>query len=87
MTEPRHRTYGDDADDLLNQFPGVDKSDLLNTIVALTLMERKYGNKREERAACDLLNLVQAEAIKQLAKAGTIPPSPQLDKALAVLQP
>ncbi len=26
----------------------------------------RYGNKREERAACDLLNLVQAEAVKQL---------------------
>ena len=87
MTEPRHRTYGDDANDLLNQFPGLDRAELLKTVVALTLMERQFGNKRKERAACDLLNLVQAEAIKQLAKAGTIPPSPQLDKALAVLQP
>ncbi len=24
----------------------------------------KYGNKREERAACDFLNLLQADAIK-----------------------
>jgi hypothetical protein len=27
-------------------------------------MDFRYGNKREERAACDFLNLLQAEAIK-----------------------
>lgn len=81
----KNKTFKDYANDFLNQFPGVDRTDLLNTIVALALMDRRYGNKREERAACDLLNLVQAEAIKQLAKAGMIPPSPELDKAISLL--
>jgi hypothetical protein len=51
---------------MLAHFAGIDRADLLKTIVALTIMDMRYGNKREERAACDLLNLVQSEAVKQL---------------------
>ena len=73
----KSKTFWDHADELLNQFPGVNRADLLTSIVALTIMDMRYGNKREERAACDLLNLIQEEAVKQLkasaepANAGT----------------
>ena len=60
------KTFNDHAEEMLAHFAGIDRAELLKTIVALTIMEMRYGNKREERAACDLLNLVQAEAIKQL---------------------
>lgn len=59
-------SFLDHAEDLLAKFPGVDRSKLLKSVVALGLMDVRYGNKREERAACDLLNLVQEEAVKQL---------------------
>ena len=51
---------------MLAHFAGIDRAELLKTIVALTIMDMRYGNKREERAACDLLNLIQAETVKQL---------------------
>ena len=62
------KTWNDHAEDLLKNFPGVDRAELLKTMVALALMDTRYGNKREERAACDFLNLVQSEAVKQLQK-------------------
>lgn len=60
------KNFNDYAEELLSNFPGIDRAKLLKTVVALAIMDMRYGNKREERAACDLLNLVQAEAVKQL---------------------
>jgi hypothetical protein len=61
------------AEDLLARFPGVDRADLLKDLVAHYFMEMKYGNKREERAACDFLNAVQRIAIRNAEKAGLTP--------------
>lgn len=58
------KTYLDHAEELLAKFPGVDRVELLRQVTASYLMDFKYGNKREERSACDFLNLLQAEAIK-----------------------
>jgi len=58
-------TWFDHAEELLAKFPGIDRGELLAHITASYLMDFKYGNKREERAACDFLNLLQVEAIKQ----------------------
>ena len=66
LPEGKSKTFADHAEELLAHFAGIDRADLLKTIVALTIMDMRYGNKREERAACDLLNLIQAEAVKQL---------------------
>lgn len=66
MPTSKSKTFGQQAAELLANFPGVDHAELLNTVVALALMDVRYGNKREERAACDLLNLVQEEAVKQI---------------------
>jgi hypothetical protein len=66
LPEGKSKTFGAHAEDLLAHFAGIDRAELLKTIVALTIMEMCYGNKREERAACDLLNLVQEEALKQM---------------------
>lgn len=60
------KNFNDHAEEMLAHFAGIDRALLLRTIVALAIMDMRYGNKREERAACDLLNLVQAEAVKQL---------------------
>lgn len=66
LPEGKSKTFNDYAEEMLAHFAGIDRAKLLKTIVALTIMDMRYGNKREERAACDLLNLVQAEAVKQL---------------------
>ena len=50
------------AEDLLSRFPGVDRAELLKRMVAHYFFDMKYGNKREERAACDFLNEVQLKA-------------------------
>lgn len=57
-------TWYDHASEMLARFPGVNHTELLTQLTASYLMDFKYGNKREERAACDFLNLLQAEAIK-----------------------
>lgn len=57
-------TFRDHAEELLAKFPGVDRGELLAHLTASYLMDFKYGNKREECAACDFLNLLQAEAIR-----------------------
>jgi hypothetical protein len=66
LPEGKSKTFNDHAEEMLAHFAGIDRAELLKTIVALTIMDMRYGNKREERAACDLLNLVQEEAVKQL---------------------
>ena len=66
LPKDKSRTFNDHAEEMLAHFAGIDRAELLKTIVALTIMDMRYGNKREERAACDLLNLVQSEAVKQL---------------------
>ena len=66
LPKDKSRTFNDHAEEMLAHFAGIDRAELLKTIVALTIMDMRYGNKREERAACDLLNLVQAEAVEQL---------------------
>ena len=50
------------AEDLLSRFPGVDRAELLKDMVAQCFFEMKYGNKREERSACEFLNDVQRKA-------------------------
>ena len=62
-TLPR-KEWRDLAEDLLARFPGLDRADLLKSVVAGCFFEMKYGNKREERAACDLLNEIQRLAIR-----------------------
>lgn len=52
------------AEDLLSRFPGVDRAELLKKMVAGCFFSMRYGNKREERAACDFLNEVQVNAHK-----------------------
>lgn len=58
------KEWRDLAEDLLARFPGVDRADMLKSVVAGCFFEMKYGNKREERAACDLLNEIQRIAIR-----------------------
>lgn len=58
------KEWCDLAEDLLARFPNVDRADLLKSVVAGCFFEMKYGNKREERAACDLLNEIQRQAIR-----------------------
>ena len=59
-------TPNDQAEELLARFPDVDRGRLLVTIIALAMLDFRFGNKREKRAAADLLNLVQVEAVRQL---------------------
>lgn len=66
MPESKSKTFRDHAEELLTRFPGVDRAELLGKVTALYLMDFKYGNKREERAACDFLNLLQSEALNLL---------------------
>ena len=66
LPEGKSKNFNDYAEEMLAHFPDIDRAELLKTIVALTIMDMRYGNQREERAACDLLNRVQAEAAKQL---------------------
>ena len=58
------KTFFGQAEEMLARFPGVNHSELLAQLTASYLMDFRYGNKREERAACDFLNLLQVEAIK-----------------------
>ncbi len=58
------RTFLDQANELLARFPDVDRAKLLAHVTALYMMDFQYGNKQEERAACDFLNLLQREAEK-----------------------
>ena len=64
MPASKGKNFLDHAGDLLNRLPNVNRAELLKQITGSYLMDFKYGNKREERAACDYLNLLQAEAIK-----------------------
>ena len=52
------------AEDLLARFPGMDRAELLKKMVAGCFFDMRFGNKREERAACDFLNEVQVNAHK-----------------------
>lgn len=56
------------AEDLLSRFPNVDRAALLKDMVAWCFYEMRWGNKREERAACDFLNQIQASAANQINK-------------------
>ena len=56
------------AEDLLARFPGADRAAILKSIVGWCFFQLKYGNKREEKAACDLLNEVQHIAIRDTPK-------------------
>lgn len=53
------------AEDLLARFPDVDRAALLKDMVALCFYWMRWGNKQEERAACDFLNEVQLKAAKR----------------------
>lgn len=63
------QTYGEMAEELLARFPGVDRAELLKEMTAHYFRVRRWGNKREERAACDFLNDVQEYAVLQLKRA------------------
>lgn len=67
------KTFLDHADELLAKLPA-DRGEILRRVTAMYLMDFKYGNKREERSACDFLNLIQAEALK--IKDGAQPTKP-----------
>jgi hypothetical protein len=47
------------AEDLLAQFPDVDRAQLLKDTLALCFYWMRWGTKREERQACDFLNEIQ----------------------------
>ena len=57
-----NKTCRDLAKDLLGRFPDIDRSALLEDMVAHYFLEMRHGNKREERAACDFLNSLQHHA-------------------------
>lgn len=52
-------TYREQAVDLLSKFPKADRTVVLQRLLALALLDVRHGNKREERAGCDLLNCFQ----------------------------
>lgn len=56
------------AEDLLVRFPGVDRAELLKDVLASCFFDMRHGNKREERAACDMLNEVQRLAIRNISR-------------------
>lgn len=60
------KTFKGHAHELLARFPGINHTELLTQITALYLLDFRYGNKREEREACNFLNLLQQEAVKLL---------------------
>ena len=62
-TLPR-KSWDELATDLLERFPGINRGELLKNLISHYFLEMKYGNKQEERAACDFLNLTQQLAIK-----------------------
>lgn len=57
------------AEDLLARFPGIDRAELLKDVVALCFYWMRWGNKQEERSACDLLNEIQRIAIRKAKSA------------------
>lgn len=61
------KTLGDGAEELLARFPDVDRHKLLIQLIVAYMLDFRYGNKQEERAACDFLNLLQAKALAQKA--------------------
>ena len=71
MPPSNSKTFLDHAEELLAKFPSVNREELLRHLTASYLMDFKYGNKREERSACDFLNLLQAEAIRQMERKPT----------------
>ena len=60
---PEKATAGQLADDLIARFPGVDHSKWLREMTARAFTEMRYGNKRQERAACDWLNALQLAGV------------------------
>lgn len=52
------------AEDLLAKLPFQDRTELLKDMVSLCFYWLRWGNKREERAACDFLNELQRIAIR-----------------------
>ena len=73
--ENKHKTYADQAEELLARFPGVDREKLLKQMIAHYFFDFRFGNKREERAACDFLNDVQEYAAGQLESAKKTEPA------------
>ncbi len=63
------------AEELLARFPGVDRAQLLKDMVSLAFYHRRWGNKREERAACDFLNDLQETALRNLPKEKPLTPA------------
>lgn len=52
------------AEELLAKFPGVDRAGLLKDMTTMCFYWLRWGNKREERQACDFLNELQRIAIR-----------------------
>jgi len=50
------------AQDLLGKYPDADRALLLELMTSNAFFAMRFGNKREERAACEYLNLLQAKA-------------------------
>jgi hypothetical protein len=72
---PVSKTFLEMADDLLGRFPQTNKEHLLRLMVSWAFFNMRFGNKREERAACEFLNELQDSAAK-LGKATTPTPTP-----------
>lgn len=58
------------AEDLLVKLPFQDRTELLKDMVSLCFYWLRWGNKREERAACDFLNELQCIAIRNAKNKG-----------------
>lgn len=56
------------AEELLAKFPNVDRAELLKDMLGQCFYWMRWGNKREERQACDFLNEVQRIAIRKSKK-------------------
>ena len=54
------------AKELLDQFPGVDRAQLLEDFVTSCFHDMRWGNKREERQACDSLNEISRLAVQNI---------------------
>lgn len=54
-----NKSTRDLADELMDRFPDVNPKAWLREMIGHYFFKMKHGNKREERAACEFLNVLQ----------------------------
>jgi len=57
------------AEDLLAQFPGLDRAQFSKDMLALCFYWMRWGDKQQERAACEFLNEFQRIAKRNVERA------------------